>query len=126
MTIEEKLKDYILSKYGSIRSFSIKANIPYTNINSILNRGIRNATWINVKTVANALNLDVDALADEEIRTSFRSLQMEDISIMAVRNALTDETKQFSLDMIPLSETEKAIFSTALETAIALIRKSRC
>ena len=36
MTIEEKLKEYILVKYKSIREFTLSAGIPYSTVDAIL------------------------------------------------------------------------------------------
>lgn len=125
MTIEEKLKDYILEKYGSIRQLSLTSGLKYTNIDSILRRGIKNATWTNVKSLCEALQLDVDALADGEIRPAFRSVQDAIINIDALAESTADETKLFCLDGNTLSNKEKAIFYTALKTAVEVIRKER-
>ena len=42
MTIEEKLREYILTYYKSIREFTQKAEIPYSTMDGILKRGIAN------------------------------------------------------------------------------------
>ena len=49
MTIEKKLKDLILSRYHSIREFTIQHDIPYTTMDSIFRRGIGNSSVTNVK-----------------------------------------------------------------------------
>lgn len=67
MTTEEKLKKYILSRYHSIREFTIESEIPYTTMSSIFNRGIDNSSIKNVVKICKALNISVDALADGEI-----------------------------------------------------------
>jgi hypothetical protein len=67
MTIENQLKNYILSKYKSVRSFSIEANIPYSTIENILNRSISNAGVATVLKICNSLNLDIECLVKNEI-----------------------------------------------------------
>lgn len=69
MTREEKLKLLILSRYKSIREFTIAIDIPYTTIDSIFRRGIDNSSVSNIKKICDALNISVDALADGEIKT---------------------------------------------------------
>ena len=71
MSIETKLKDLILSRYKSLREFTIIVDIPYTTLDSILKRGIGNSSVNNVIKICNALNLSVDALAAGEIEYQF-------------------------------------------------------
>ena len=65
--IEIKLKDFILSKYKSIRIFSKESNIPYTTIVSILERGINRASINNIMQICDFLNIDIDMLVNNEI-----------------------------------------------------------
>lgn len=69
MTTEEKLKAYILSRYKSIREFTIQHDIAYTTLASILRRGIGNSSVSNVSKISKALNISTDALIDGEIKT---------------------------------------------------------
>lgn len=125
MTIEEKLKAYILEKYGSIRQFALQADLKYTNIDSILRRGIKNSTWTNVKTVCEALQIDVDALADEEIKPAFRSVRDDIISVDAFADMLKNGDKIFCIDARTLTAHEKAILTASLDTALSIIRNER-
>lgn len=43
MSIEDELRELIISKYRRIRQFSPEVDIPVTTIQSILNSGIQNA-----------------------------------------------------------------------------------
>lgn len=67
MTTEEKLKSLILTRYQSIREFTIDIDIAYSTFDTILKRGIRNANVSNVIKICNALHISADALADGEI-----------------------------------------------------------
>ena len=67
MTTEEKLKDYILTKYHSIREFTLEIDMPYTTLDSIFRRGIGNAGVNNIVKICKALSISVDALAYGEI-----------------------------------------------------------
>lgn len=67
MTIEEKLKDYILHRYKSLREFTNAVDIPYTTMDSILKRGIGNSSVNNVIKICKALHISADALANGEI-----------------------------------------------------------
>ena len=63
--MEEELKKLIIEKYGSIRKFAIKIDIPYTTIDSILKRGIDNSNVSNVIKICKALNISLDQSLNE-------------------------------------------------------------
>ena len=67
MTIEEKLQELILTRYHSLREFTIDIGIPYTTIHSIFRRGIDNSSLSNVIKICKALGISADALATGEI-----------------------------------------------------------
>lgn len=62
--LEDKLKNLIIDKYGSVRQFSFKINIPYTTVDSILKRGIDNSNVGNVIKICKALDISIDSLLD--------------------------------------------------------------
>lgn len=67
ITIEEKLKNFILSQYHSLRDFTISAGIANSTFDSMMRRGIQNANVSNVIKVCNALHISADALAEGKI-----------------------------------------------------------
>ena len=67
MSIEEMIKKQIISEYGSVRAFTIKHNLAYATVDSILRRGIKNATWSNVQKLCAALEISADELAHNRI-----------------------------------------------------------
>ena len=67
MTVEEKLQEVILTRYHSLREFTIDIDIPYTTLHSIFRRGIDNSSLSNIIKICKALNISADALADGEI-----------------------------------------------------------
>ena len=62
---EEKLKAYILTQYKSLRDFAQNSGvgIPYTTIDGILKRGVRNSSISNVIKLCSTLNISADELA---------------------------------------------------------------
>lgn len=58
--LEEKIKELIIEKYGSVRQFALKIDVPYTTIDSILKRGIDNSNVSNVIKMCKALGISVD------------------------------------------------------------------
>ena len=86
VTIEERLKEYILQRYNSIREFSIAIDMSNSTLDSILKRGIGNASVTNIVKICKKLNISADALADGEIVpiTSYKKpkeimIEVEDI-----------------------------------------------
>ena len=67
MTIEDKLKSYILTRYKSIREFTQIADMSYSTFDSILKRGINNSSISSVIKICKVLGISVDELADGNI-----------------------------------------------------------
>lgn len=68
MTIEEKLKEYILRRYSSIREFYTTHGIPGSTVHSMFKRGVNNSSIANVIKICKALGISVDALAEGELK----------------------------------------------------------
>lgn len=67
MAIEETLKQMVLDRYGSVREFSIRFNIPYSTITSIFKRGVANAGINTIIKLCDALGISTDELAQGRI-----------------------------------------------------------
>ena len=67
MTIEEKLKELILTQYKSVREFVQVADMPYSSVDSMFRRGIHNSSVSNVIKLCNALKISTDELAQGRI-----------------------------------------------------------
>ena len=101
MTIEEKLKNMILEQYSSIREFTIKIDMAYSTLNSILTRGISNATLSNILKICDALHISADALADGRIEYINRQNRQDatdiaDILANTKKQLLTDHALMFN------------------------------
>lgn len=95
MTIEEKLRELILSRYNSIREFGIYIDVPHTTITSILKRGIGNSSVTNIIKICKALGISVDELANGNI-VPIRSYQKPTERIFEVNEILEDVKDQLS------------------------------
>jgi len=93
MTTEEKLKNYILERYRSIREFTIAIDMPYSTLKGVLTRGIDNSSVGVIFKICKALNISPDALAEGEIvpKSSHR-----DKVIDAIQNINTEEAVEIS------------------------------
>ena len=65
--IESKVKDLIIQKYGSVKSFSNKIKVPYTTIDTILKRGLLKSNVLNVIKICQELNIDINELPNGKI-----------------------------------------------------------
>lgn len=68
---ELKLKELIISKYGSLKKFCEKIDMPWTTLDSILKRGISNSNITNVLKITRELGLDTESLASGKIINSY-------------------------------------------------------
>lgn len=68
MTIEESLREIILSQYKTINNFATCVGIPRTTIFSIFNRGIMNTGVQTVIQIFDALDLDVESISSGTLR----------------------------------------------------------
>ncbi len=63
--VEKDLAKYIITRYGTVKDFAIRANLPYTTVYSMLSRGLGKAHYKNVSQLCTALGINKDALMDD-------------------------------------------------------------
>ena len=71
MTLEEQLRQVILSRYKSLRAFTSAIDIPYSTLDSALKRkhGIMNAGIEMMLKVFDALDLDIESVPTGQLKT---------------------------------------------------------
>lgn len=126
MTTEEKLKEYILTRYRSVREFVIHANIPYTTMDGILKRGIANSTIGNIIAICRTLGISADALGKGEI-VPIQNAANNTVSLCTITQymQLRIEHECITLDDQPLSPEEKTYANICLDLMVEYIRKKR-
>lgn len=107
-TIEDKLKDFILCNYKSIRQFSLEVNMPYSTIDTIFKRGVANASISSIIKICTALGISADMLAQGEIK-----------SAADVKPIFTLEEKQLIQKLRSLSEEGKGKIFTYADDLIS-------
>lgn len=70
VSVEDKLREMINDRYGSVRQFAIQTNLPYTTVLSILDRGVLNAKTLNVFKMCENLSINIESLKNGKIRAS--------------------------------------------------------
>ena len=62
--LESNVKALNIDRYGSMKKFSEKIDMPWTTLDSILKRGIANSNITNVLKITRELGLDSEKLVD--------------------------------------------------------------
>lgn len=67
MGIEQKVKDLIISQYGTMKAFAGAIGMPNSTLDSIFHRGLQNASISNIIKICTALDISADALCADEV-----------------------------------------------------------
>lgn len=124
MSIEDQLRNLILSKYRSIAVFTEVAGIRYTTMMSILNRGVNNASISNIITVCQELGISADELAKGNI---VFLPEKSDPTLESLFSSVSSEIIPGSLKFndIPLSEYEASYVLDSLTVIQEIIKRKR-
>ena len=131
MTIEEKLKNYILTIYKSVREFTQYADLPYSTMDGILKRGIKNSSIGNILKICEALQISADELANDKIvpinRKSFHHQVMisEIPDMISVIRDNEQDFANFTIDDQFLTKDEWYIILNGLSISVEFIRDQR-
>lgn len=66
-TAENRIKEIIINKYGSLKKFCEIIEMPWTTLDSILKRGFANSNITNVMKISHELKVDTESLASGKI-----------------------------------------------------------
>ena len=126
MTIEEKLKALILSRYETVAAFADECGVKYTTVMGILSRGVNNANIVNVIKICQELGIGTEELIKGEIvfvnRTEREYIKLENLS--STCDFLLHEN-YVMLDGVLLSKYEKDFLMDAIEINLELLRRKR-
>lgn len=125
MTIEDKLKDLILSRYRSIREFTQVIDMPYSTFDTILKRGIDNSSVTNVIKICKELAISADALAAGQIVPAALMVQpTEDASdLEEILNEMKSKIITYdnlTIRGVPLEPLDRVTIVNAIEIAIEI------
>lgn len=86
MTVEDKLKDLIISKYGNLSNFSKEINMANSTLATIMKNGIHKANVSNIIKICKALGISTDELAKNKIvpvtvdpKNQFKMRELRDV-----------------------------------------------
>lgn len=96
-SIEEEVKKMILERYKTLNNFCKEYRFPWSTVNGMLTRGIKNASISNVIKLCNALNLDIEELSKDKIVPKHLKQETDDYILIACHHdtgKLTKEEKE--------------------------------
>ena len=129
MTIENKLKRYIMDRYSSLREFTIESDIPYSTVNAILKRGIANSSLSNVSKICKALNISLDELEHNRIvpleNTETSNKPVELNNMVQLYKFKLQKLENITLDDIPLENNEREFIIDSMDIMIEQLKKRR-
>lgn len=130
MTIEEKLKDLILSKHRSVLEFTQSIDMPYATMASIFKRGIHNSSVTNIIKICKALGISADELAEDRIvsieqtnQSRSHQTEIDDLVNYARRNI--DSYADLTVNGQPLSASDIDLLLDAIELSVELIKRKK-
>lgn len=100
---ENRIKEIIINKYGSLKKFCEIIDMPWTTLDSILKRGFSNSNITNVMKISHELKVDTESLASGKIVGSIekvKSGKKEPPKIMQYYEALNDLGKHVATERV--------------------------
>lgn len=109
---ENKIREIIVSRYGSVSRFSEKINLPYTTVDTILRRGLLKSNVLNVLTICKELDINIDSLNEDSTSENNNTpIQAKQITPSKFEN----EVKELLEKTIDLSDPQKSLLIQTLE-----------
>lgn len=109
---ENKIKEMIVSRYGSVSRFSEKIGLPYTTVDTILRRGLLKSNVLNVLTICKELDINIESL-NEDSTNNKPNAHTETKQITPRK--FEYEVKELLDKTTNISDQEKALFVQTLE-----------
>ncbi len=122
MTIEERLQEYILSRYRSLREFAMSIDMSPSTLDSMLKRGLDRATIGSVIKVCKALNISVDELANGRIISTLSVMRPDETDVILMLQRIRGDIiarDDLTIDGRPLNNIERAIITNLIDAIIS-------
>lgn len=130
MTIEEKLKDLVVQRYGTMRQFSKEIGMSQSTFATIMKRGIHKASISNILIICKALGISADELANDRIvpikKEPASYILFSDIpELLDYMRNNPNEFSDLTIDGQSLSDLEFDTFLNTLTLSIEFVRDLR-
>lgn len=126
MTIEERLRGLILSRYPSAKDFAAEAGINYSTLLSVFKRGLDNTGISNVQKICDTLGITIEGLCQDRIefikKNPDRSGTLREYQNKLLLLMLD---QKIDLDGVPLSEEEARVLDEQITAAVDIVRRRR-
>ena len=123
MTIEEKLREMILDKFGTVVRFSKHIGISSSTIYSILTRGVQNASAQNILRICDALDISADALAEGMIKPRDQFTPSIELDDWLYAEKVHLMNVNITIDGKPLSDRERMALWDSLCLSAEFLRR---
>lgn len=118
-----------MTRYSSLREFTIKSDIPYSTVNAILKRGIANSSLSNVSKICKALNISLDELEHNRIvpldNSDTTEAEVDLKNVVQYYKFKLQKSEKIKLDDKPLAENEILFIIDSLDIMIEQLRRKR-
>lgn len=129
MSIEEKLKGLILTRYRSLREFTQAIDMPYQTLDSILKRGVDKASISNIIKICKALDISADELANGNIVPNalrHKTLEMtEVIDILEYLKVYLLERSGLTIEGVPADAEDLQLLSDGITVTVELLKRRK-
>lgn len=130
MSIEDKLKDLILSKYGSMVEFAKQIGMANSTLATIMSRGVHKSSVTNIIKICQALGISADELANDKIvpvdqNIQSRSRMKEIVDIIAFTKRNIQEYGDLTIDGQRMTEAEIEMLIDCIDITVEIIRRKR-
>lgn len=131
MKIEERLKELILSNYGSVKNFASVCELPYGTVDTILRRGVHKASISSIIRICKTLNISTDELAHDKIVPidKVKELKFDINEVSELITYARNNKRSFchlTIDGIPMSSHELDVLFDGIELTVEILIKNRC
>lgn len=127
MNVEERLKELIIKKYGTMKDFTDHIGIPNSTFANILRRGVQNANVLTIIKICQALEISTDDLAAGKIvpikREEAPKTRIEDIFDDVKQQLLN--AQNLTIDDEPATADEIMLLVNTLDVALQINKKQR-
>lgn len=113
MSIEEQVREYIVTHYGSLRAFAAAIGKSPSTVTAFFNRGFNNSSFTNILQLCQALHISVDALANGEIvricehGQPLPSLPPHDQALLDAYHAMSSQEQQMVCRMVGIKHPDE-------------------
>lgn len=124
MTIEGKLRLYILENYCTMANFGEACGLAPTTLSAMFKRGLENCSASNLFKICDTLGISVDALKQGEIIPMMDSDEKKLVELNRIIRLLT-YSYRLTIDNKPLSDDEIINVESTVELIAELLKKKR-